>query len=333
MVSTMSSAILPNTNDLQLNYYLFIFTRVITGLTGGLLGGLVMSIIGDVIPLERRGKAIGMVTMAFSLAAIIGMPVTLTLVDFFDNNWHVPFYLVTALALPFWFLAYKKIPSLRDHMKNRSGDYDRTETIRLAFRTREQRNALFFTFLLVLGQFTVISFMTPYYINNVGLTQSDIKWIYLVGGAATVLTSFAIGRMVDRLGRFRVFTIFAVLSLLPVLAVTHLPVVPLFVVLIIASFFFIFISGRMIPANTIATSVVHPKHRAGFMSLNSAMMSLSSGTSGLIAGAIIYQETSSSPLQNYPLVGWVAFTSTLLALIIVRLLKRFDSERNTSATH
>jgi predicted MFS family arabinose efflux permease len=89
----------------------------------------------------------------------------------------------------------------------------------------------------------------------------------------------------------------------------------------------------MIPANTIATSVVHPKHRAGFMSLNSAMMSLSSGTSGLIAGAIIYQETSSSPLQNYPLVGWVAFTSTLLALIIVRLLKRFDSERNTSATH
>jgi precorrin isomerase len=34
-----------------------------------------MSIIGDVIPLERRGKAIGMVTMAFSLAAIIGMPV------------------------------------------------------------------------------------------------------------------------------------------------------------------------------------------------------------------------------------------------------------------
>jgi predicted MFS family arabinose efflux permease len=88
----------------------------------------------------------------------------------------------------------------------------------------------------------------------------------------------------------------------------------------------------MIPANTIATSVVLPQHRAGFMSLNSAMMSLSSGTSGLISGAIIVQETSSSPLQNYPLVGIVAAMSTLTALLIVRLLKRFDAEkRNESA--
>lgn len=328
IVSTMSSAVLPNTDNTQLNYYLFIFTRVMTGLTGGLLGGLVMSIIGDVIPLERRGKAIGKVTMAFSLAAIIGMPVTLTLVDVFDNNWHVPFYFVSALALPFWFLAYNKIPPLRDHLVARSQDYDRTETIRLAFRTREQRNALFFTFLLVLGQFTVISFMTPYYINNVGLEQKDIKWIYLVGGIATVLTSFGIGRMVDSMGRFRVFTIFALLSLLPVIAVTNLPEVPLYVVLFIASCFFIFISGRMIPANTIATSVVHPRHRAGFMSLNSAMMSLSSGSSGLIAGAIIYQETTSSPLQRYPFVGIVAATSTVIALFIVRMLKRFDAEKN-----
>jgi predicted MFS family arabinose efflux permease len=329
IVSTISSAILPNTSNTELNYYLFIFTRVITGLTGGLLGGLVMSIVGDVIPLERRGKAIGKVTMAFSLAAIVGMPVTLTLVDVFNNNWHVPFYFVSALALPFWFLAYKKIPPLRDHLLARKEDYDRTETIRLVFKTREQRNALFFTFLLVLGQFTVISFMTPYYINNVGLEQKDIKWIYLVGGIATVLTSFGIGRMVDSMGRFRVFTIFALLSLLPVIAVTNLPDVPLYVVLIIASCFFIFISGRMIPANTIATSVVHPKHRAGFMSLNSAMMSLSSGISGLIAGAIIYQETASSPLYRYPLVGLVAASSTILALFIVRMLKRFDAEKNT----
>jgi predicted MFS family arabinose efflux permease len=331
IVSTMSSAILPNTDNVQLNYYLFILTRVMTGLTGGLLGGLVMSIIGDVIPLERRGKAIGMVTMAFSLAAILGMPVTLTLVDLFDNNWHVPFYLVSGLALPFWYLAYKKIPPLGDHLKIRTKSYDRTETIRLALNTREQRNALFFTFLLVLGQFTVISFMTPYYINNVGLAQSDIKWIYLVGGTATVLTSFSIGRMVDKIGRFRVFTIFAWLSLVPVFAVTNLPTVPLYVVLIIASLFFIFISGRMIPANTIATSVVLPQHRAGFMSLNSAMMSLSSGTSGLISGAIIFQETASSPLQNYPLVGIVAASSTLTALLIVRLLKRFDAEKRSES--
>jgi predicted MFS family arabinose efflux permease len=321
MIGTLSSAVLPNTESESLNYTLFILTRVITGLTGGLLGGLVMSIIGDAIPLERRGRAMGIVTMSFSLAAILGMPIALTLVDVFDNNWHVPFYGVTLLAIPIWITAWKQIPPMHDHLKNRT-TYDRTAAIRLAFTSREQRNALLFTVLLVLGQFTVISFMTPYYINNVGLSQSDIKWIYLVGGAATVMSGFFIGRMVDKVGRFRVFTIAALLSIIPVLVITNLPQVPLYVVLCIAGFFFVLVSGRMIPANTIATTVVNPQQRAGFMSLNSAMMSLASGSSGIISGAIISQINEDSPLMNFEWVGYLAAASTILSLVIVRVLKR-----------
>ncbi len=326
MIGTLSSAILPNTSDEELNYMLFILTRVITGLTGGLLGGLVMSIIGDAIPLERRGRAMGVVTISFSLAAILGMPVALTLVDVFDNNWHVPFYGVTLLALPIWLLAFKSIPPMAEHLKNRT-HYDRTAAIRWAVKSREQRNALLFTVLLVLGQFTVISFMTPFYINNVGLLQSDIKWIYLVGGAATVVSGFAIGRMVDRIGRFRVFTVAALLSIVPVLVITHLPQVPLWVVLLIAAFFFVLISGRMIPANTIATTVVNPEQRAGFMSLNSAMMSLASGSSGIISGLIISQADENSPLMHFEWVGYLAALSTILSLVVVRILKRIADEK------
>jgi len=189
---------------------------------------------------------------------------------------------------------------------------------------------LLFTVLLVLGQFTVISFMTPYYINNVGLLQSDIKWIYLVGGAATVVSGFFIGRMVDVLGRFRVFSIAAALSIIPVLVITHLPVVPLYVVLAVAGFFFVLVSGRMIPANTIATSVVNPQQRAGFMSLNSAMMSLASGSSGIIAGAIITQANEHSPLMNYQWVGYLAAVSTILSLAVVRVLRRIAIEREST---
>ena len=329
MIGTLSSAVLPNTDNDAVNYLVFIFTRVITGLTGGLLGGLVMSIIGDAIPIERRGRAMGIVTISFSLAAILGMPIALTLVDVFDNNWHVPFYGVTLLAAPIWVLAWKKIPPMRAHLTHKR-NYDRTAAIRMAFTTREQRNALLFTVLLVLGQFTVISFMTPYYINNVGLLQSDIKWIYLVGGAATVVSGFLIGRMVDLLGRFRVFTIAASLSIIPVLVITHLPAVPLYVVLLIAGFFFVLISGRMIPANTIATAVVSPQQRGGFMSLNSAMMSLASGSSGIISGAIITQVDQNSPLMNFEWVGYLAAGSTLLSLVIVRVLKRIAIEKETA---
>lgn len=327
IVGTLSSALLPNTDNQSLNYFLFIFTRVITGLTGGLMGGLVLAIVGDVVPFERRGRAMGIITIAFSLASVVGMPVALTLVDMFDNNWHVPFLGVSALSLPILLLGTKYIPNLTSHIQPKGIQIDRMETIRLAFTNREQRNALLFTILLILGQFTVVSFMTPFYINNVGLSQSDIKWVYLVGGAGTIISGRLIGKWVDTYGRFRVFTIAAWFSIVTIFIITHLPVVPLWVVLVMAGIFFVFISGRMIPANTITTTVVSPAHRGGFMSLNSSMMSLGSGSSGIIAGAIISQDHEHSPLQNFEVVGYVAITSTLIALLVVRLLKRLSNEK------
>ncbi|MFZ4785761.1 MAG: MFS transporter [Flavobacteriales bacterium] len=322
MIGTISSAIVPTTSNPELNYYLFIGTRVLTGITGGLLGGLVLSIIGDVFPLERRGRAMASVTIAFSLASVIGMPLSLSLVDYFDNNWHVPFYMVSALSLPFWLLGFKFIPPLNEHLKNKTQGHSRLDAIRNIFNTPIQRSALLFTFLLVLGQFTVISFLTPYNINNIGLQQSDIKYIYLVGGACTVLSGFLIGRLVDKVGRFRVFTIFAFLSMITIVVSTNLGHVGLWVVLLNAGFFFIFITGRMIPANTITTTVVDPKNRAGFMSLNSAVMSFGSGSSAAIAGMIVYQESEHSPLENYNIVGYIAIVATLLALVMVRRMSK-----------
>lgn len=329
MIGTLSSAIIPNTDNQQLNYFLFIGTRVLTGLTGGLLGGLVLSIVGDVIPLERRGRAMGTITIAFSLASIIGMPLTLTLVDIFKNNWHVPFYFVSALSLPIWIIAFKAIPPMNAHLHQRTEVYNRMDTIRSVFSTPQQRSALIFTILLVLGQFTVISFLTPYNINNVGLSQSQIKYIYLVGGICTVASGFFIGKLVDKYGRFRIFTIFAFISLLPIAVATNLPKAGLWLVLLNAGLFFTVISGRMIPANTIITAVVDPKNRAGFMSLNSAAQSFASGSSAAIAGMIVYQADEHSPLEYYWIVGLLAIAATILSLFVLRKLKQMH-EKNSS---
>lgn len=324
-IATASSAIVPNSGSAELNYYLFIGTRVLTGITGGLLGGLVLSIVGDIVPIERRGRAMGTITIAFSLASILGVPIALTLVDVFDNNWHVPFYVVSILSLPIWWLAYKKIPVLSEHLKHRKANLDRFDTIRRIFQTREQRNALLFTVLLVLGQFTTISFLAPYLISNVGLEQHEVKWIYFVGGIGTVVSGMFIGRLVDKVGRYRVFTIFALLSIIPIYINTHLPVVPLWVVLIISGFFFIFVNGRMIPANTITTSVVNPEYRAGFMSLNSSAMSIASGSSAALAGAILEKSTTGE-LVYYERVGYVAIGATFLSLLLVRHLKKLSQQ-------
>ncbi len=267
----------------------------------------------------------GIVTLAFSLAAVLGVPIALILVDLFDNNWHVPFYTVSALSALIGLMAWRIIPPINAHL-NRKEAFDPMATVQGVLQSKIQRNALLFTVLLVLGQFTVISFLTPYFINNVGLAQSQIKYIYIAGGAATVLSGISIGKAVDRFGRFRIFTWFAFLSCITMLINTHLPAVALGWVMFIALFFFTFISGRMIPANTIISAVVNPKQRAGFMSLNSSAQSLASGTSAIIAGAIITQENEFSPLQNYHLVGYLAVSFTLISLLIVRRIKKLSAQ-------
>jgi predicted MFS family arabinose efflux permease len=329
MIGTLSSAVVPNTTDPDLNYYLFVGTRILTGLTGGLLGGLVMSIVGDLIPIERRGKAMGVVTLSFSLAAVLGVPLALVLVDAFDNNWHVPFYVVSGVSFLVLLMAVKILPPIQAHL-NKTTPFQPLATIKSVLGSVAQRNALLFTVMLVLGQFTVISFLTPFMINNVGLEQSQIKYIYITGGAATVMSGIAIGKAVDRWGRFRVFTIFAWMSCLTMLANTHLSQVPLYVVLLIAVFFFTFISGRMIPANTIISALVNPAQRAGFMSLNSSAQSLASGTSAIIAGLIISQEDQYAPLKNYHWVGYLAVFFTLISLLIVRRIKKITVSRTPS---
>jgi predicted MFS family arabinose efflux permease len=103
------------------------------------------------------------------------------------------------------------------------------------------------------------------------------------------------------------------------------------VVLVIAGFFFIFISGRMIPANTISTTLVSPQHRAGYMSLNSSMMSLASGSSSIISGMIITKASEHAPLEHYDIVGYLAVVSTLLSLLVLRRLKQI-SDAKTAQT-
>lgn len=316
IIGTFSSAVVPVTGDPSLNYTLFIGTRLLTGLFGGILSALVLSIIGDVIPLERRGRAMGFVTMAFSLAAVFGVPLALELVNLFNGNWHVPFYMVSGLGTIVVLCVIFGIPSIRVHLLHQKTRPHPFETLRKARRLPNQQMALLFMVLLVLGQFTVIPFITPYMINNVGLTQAQIPLIYLVGGACTVISSPVVGKLVDRFGRKPVFYIMALTSLVPLLLTTHLWPMPLALVLAVSGLFFIFISGRMIPANTMLTTVVRPENRGGFMSLNASVVSLASGIAALIAGSIVTQDGEGTPMEHFNIVGYIAAASTLLALFI-----------------
>ena len=56
------------------SYPFLLAIRFTTGLFGGVIGAMALSIISDVFPFERRGKAMGYLMAGFSGAAALGVP-------------------------------------------------------------------------------------------------------------------------------------------------------------------------------------------------------------------------------------------------------------------
>src|SRR5579871_1435700 len=72
------------------SYPLLVAARFLAGAFGGVVGAVVLAIVGDVIPLERRGAAMGMVMSAFSIASILGVPLGNYLAA--AIRWQIPFF-------------------------------------------------------------------------------------------------------------------------------------------------------------------------------------------------------------------------------------------------
>jgi DHA1 family inner membrane transport protein len=297
------------------SFPLLLAARAFAGISGGVLGSVIMAIVGDVIPVQRRGAATGTIMTAFSLAAIAGVPAGVMLGAHF--NWAAPFYLLVVLSLLVWVAGWQLVPSLAEHLSRRQPALGEVlpELWRLLSNPRHM-NAFALTFMMMVAHMLVIPFISPVLVANHGVAPAQLSWLYMAGGAATFFTSRRVGRLADRFGTRRVFRIAAVLSFLPVLFVTHLPNLPFYALLMFFPFFMVLMSGRMVPMQSLLTTVPEPARRGAFLSANSALQALGTGCGAWIGGLML----SSSPtgqIVGYGTVGWIAVAVALVGLFWV----------------
>jgi predicted MFS family arabinose efflux permease len=210
-------------------YWTLLAARGTAGAFGGVLGSMVQTMVGDLIPFERRGRASGTIMSAFSLSTVAGVPLSLYLANHF--GWRFPFYFIALLSCGLLALGWKMLPELRGHLPSADVN-EESAPIRFSamfevLRDANHRRALLFMALIMVSGFSVIPYITIYITSNVNIRIEDIPLIYLFGGAATFFTSRLIGRLADRHGKIRVYRLVAFGSLLPLLVITHLWPVPL----------------------------------------------------------------------------------------------------------
>ncbi|MCF8276899.1 MAG: MFS transporter [Flavobacteriales bacterium] len=298
------------------SYHMLLISRCLTGSFGGLLGATVLSIVGDLTPMSKRSETMGTIMAAFSAASVFGVPFGLFLATKF--GWQAPFLFLGIVGLPILVLNVMMVPNVREHL------LQSTQSPKVIFQTMmadsNQLTAHVFIVLLMLGQFSVITFIAPYMVSNVGFSEGQVAYIYLAGGVCTLFSSPLFGRWADKFGQLRFFTIVTLLSLIPLWVITNLPKLQLVAVLVITSIMFIVISGRIIPAMTMITSSVRPERRGGFMSVNSSIQQLGAGVASYVAGMIVVK-SATGELQDYNLVGYLAITSSIIAIYVASKMK------------
>lgn len=302
-------------------YEVLIAARILTGVFGGILGAIVLSIVGDAFPFERRAAAMGMVMASFSAASVFGVPFGLFLATEF--SWHMPFVALVIAGLLISVLIHYFIPEMRKHITENNPDHRRIDSLLNILKNRNQVTALCMMMLIMLGQFTIIPFIAPYMVSNVGFSEHQLTYIYLLGGAATLISSPYIGKAADRFGKQFIFMCFALLSIIPLFLITNMPPAPVILVLAVTTLFFVFVTGRGIPSSTMISGTVSASSRGSFMSINSCVQQLSSGLASFIAGTIVVRD-GAGRLLHYPYVGYIAIGATLLAIVLSKKLKVVD---------
>jgi MFS transporter, DHA1 family, inner membrane transport protein len=298
-------------------YAFLMVARIVAGAFGGLIGAQVFSIIGDLIPYERRGSAMGNMSAAFSVASVVGIPFGLYIAT--ELSWHAPFLFVASLGAIIVPFVYQIFPKMTAHIEQKtiSQPFAVIENI---IKDRNQQIGLLFGTMLMLGHFSIIPFISPYMVANVGFSEKELTYIYFVGGVLTFFSSPLIGKLSDKYGKHRLFTLMGVLALLPIFLITNMPRVPIPYALVATALFFVFASSRFIPANAMITSLVSPQQRGGFMSISSSVQQLASGFASFAAGLVI-TKSATGELQNYEYVGYASILVSIVCIFIAQMLK------------
>src|SRR5712671_2327434 len=168
------------------SYALLLAARTAAGAFGGVVAANIFTIVADVVPEGRRGRAFGAVMSAFSLASILGVPISLYLALHF--TWRAPYVFLAALCSAILLAAWFVIPPVRAHLA--AGlERNALAQLRAVFGDANHLRIFAFSALLVFSGFLVFPFIAPYLVTNVGVSEAQLPLVYLVAGIAALLTA------------------------------------------------------------------------------------------------------------------------------------------------
>ncbi len=294
------------------SFPMLLAARIVTGLFGGVIGSVVMAIITDLFPIALRGRVMGIVQSAFAASQVLGLPAGLYLSNHW--NWHMPFLAIAGVGVLAGLVIALRMKPVADHLTLKQ---EHSPLAHLFHTVVEPRFTLAFctTALLTTGGFMLMPFGSAFSVHNLGIDLADLPTIYLITGMCTIFFAPAIGRMTDKVGKMPVFIGGTTLTMAMVLFYTHLGVTPLYELIAVNVVLFLGIFSRMIPYQTMISTLPEPTKRGSFNAVNSAIQQIGGGVASFVAAQLITAEPDGK-LIGMPTIGFVVMGTALLSMIL-----------------
>ncbi len=261
------------------------------------------SIIGDHMPLEKRGRAVGVIVASLTLAYVVGAPAIGVIAEF--GGWRS---VMTLLSLPFTLvsiaLTLLVVPNKRPKQQIETKE-PFFEGYKQAFTNKSTVAALLVT-MFMLCESAISYYSVSYFREVFNMTVMWGSTFVLIGNILAAIGGFVAGLMVNRVGRKRLGTISLVLAGVVTVVFTFMPTVELSGGLSMVRFF---ASAMTFTAGGALVIEQLPKFRSTMMSLNTAFMNVGMLLASLIAGLLLNS-------YGYQMVGLTLGSLGILGAVV-----------------
>ena len=321
MVGLVSATAL---GGLSLGFHTLVMARILAGLFGGPAASLALAIVADHVAVERRGRAMGIVSGSFAAASVLGVPIGLKLAEWggAENGWRAPFFAVSGLGFLTIFFALRVMKPQRDHLTGLAAFDLKTRLANLQEIARRRTTMLGFaaTYLSLFGNFLLIPNMSAYFQFNLGYPRADLSLLYLCGGFTSFFGMRYAGRLIDRHGAYRI-SLAAAGGLLTIYYLLFYDYHPFFPVLFLFTLFMTINSARFIIVNTTTSKIPDPHERAGFMSLMTAVQNLGISMAAFASSLILVQGDGGA-LEHMPRLTIIAIVIAATIPFLIGMLEK-----------
>ena len=297
---------------------------ILSGCVAGPLAAILMAAVLDLVPPSDRGRRLAYVGMAFSLAAILIVPVALVLAQWL--GWQSPFLLFGASGLLLALICTRLLPSLPVSRAPQG------QGLRQLLGSPLCQRALCILCLQMFGHFLLIPHFANYFQFNLGFPRQQIAALYLCGGLASMATMRLCGGWIDQ-GRAQgaillTSLLLALVTLLGFALPVGLPVYLLFTLFMALS------SARASTTLAVTAAIPAPHQRAAFMSFQGTVTNVAAGVGSLLSARYLVSDAGGA-LHGFSTLAWINIGCGLLACagvwFLIRGLERARDNNNPAS--